>query len=71
MMWDDLFTYSDGVTWNKKTNKWRAQIGIRGSDRKKKTIYVYYGDSFDDAVKARKEAERMYNFHSNHGISLP
>ena len=60
-----------GVTWNKKTHKWRAQIGIRGSDGKKKTIRVYYGDSFDDAVKARKEAERIYNFHSNHGISLP
>lgn len=56
-----------GVSWNKKTNKWRAMIGIRGEDGKRKTLYVYYGDSFDDAVSARKKAEAEHSFHENHG----
>ncbi|AHI60592.1 HNH endonuclease [Escherichia phage vB_EcoS_AHP42] len=56
-----------GVSWNKKTNKWRAMIGIKDNDGKRKTVYVYYGDSFDDAVLARKKAEAEYSFHENHG----
>lgn len=55
-----------GVSFHKRCKKWYARIRHNG-----KLVNLYWGDSFDDAVKARKEAERIYNFHSNHGISLP
>lgn len=38
---------------------------------KRKTISVYWGKSFDDAVRARREAEVKYGYHHNHGISYP
>lgn len=41
--------------------KWCAQI------RNIKTIHLGLFDSFEDAVKARKEAELKYNYHPNHG----
>lgn len=44
-----------GVGWYSKTNKWRAYIMI---DRK--FIHLGLFDSFEDAVKARKEAEEKY-----------
>lgn len=51
-----------GVTWNKKTGKWRAQIKMNG-----KTKYLYYGDSFEEALKARKAADVWNGFHESHG----
>ena len=51
-----------GVTRDNRRNKWRAQmvVGQRA---------IYLGDfvKFDDAVAARKEAEREHGFHPNHG----
>lgn len=44
-----------GVIWDKTKNMWMAYIGI---DNKHK--HIGYFDSFDDAVKARKEAEEKY-----------
>lgn len=44
-----------GVNWDKTQNKWRVQIGING---KRKHLGMF--DNFDDAVKARKEAEDKY-----------
>lgn len=44
-----------GVCWYKAYNKWKARITIS-----KKEIHLGYFDSFDDAVKARKEAEEKY-----------
>jgi hypothetical protein len=44
-----------GVTWNKKLNKWSAQIGVNG-----KNIYLGVYENFKDAVKSRKEAEEKY-----------
>jgi hypothetical protein len=51
-----------GVYLDKNRMKWCAHIGIDG---KKKHI-GYYGN-FDDAVEARKKAEKKYKFHENHG----
>lgn len=51
-----------GVCWNRKKNKWRAQITIF-----KRNIRLGEFNSFDMAVKARKEAEEFYGFHENHG----
>lgn len=44
-----------GVSLNKKSNKWEAYIRIN-----KKRIYLGLFENFDDAVKARKEAEIKY-----------
>ena len=48
-----------GVFWDKKGAKWRAYIvhpEIKG-----KKIWLYRGDSYDDAVNARKDAEKKYH----------
>lgn len=44
-----------GVCWNKRNQKWHAQIGVN-----LKTIHLGYFNDFNDAVKARKEAEEKY-----------
>lgn len=44
-----------GVTWDKSRDKWVAQIGYMG-----KVISLGRFDSFEDAVKAREEAELKY-----------
>lgn len=51
-----------GVYYNKKTKKWIAQIGVGNYEDtgKKRCIYLGSYDNFDDAVKARKEAEIKY-----------
>lgn len=49
--------YSDvtGVSWAKQSKKWVAYIGVSG-----KQVKLGYFDSFDDAVSARKKAEKKY-----------
>ena len=51
-----------GVYFNKETKKWVAQIGVGNYEDTGKERCVYLGsyDNFDDAVKARKEAEEKY-----------
>lgn len=44
-----------GVTWDSEKSLWRARIFIN-----KKGIHLGYFESFDDAVKARHEAEDLY-----------
>jgi len=44
-----------GVRWHKFHNKWHATIKIN-----QKPIHLGYFDNFDDAIKARKEAEKKY-----------
>jgi len=51
-----------GVTWNKKTGKWQAQIQVDG---RSKTLGNFSDKS--DAVKARRKAEKDLGFHINHG----
>ena len=51
-----------GVTWNKQCGKWQAQMKIQ-----KKPIYLGVYENFEEAVAARKAAEKQYGFHSNHG----
>jgi hypothetical protein len=51
-----------GVNWNKAKNKWRAYIMVNY-----KQVHLGLFSSFDDAVKARQEAEIKYEFHTNHG----
>lgn len=51
-----------GVCWATRESKWMASIKIDGKGR-----HLGYFNKFDDAVKARKEADVKYGFHENHG----
>lgn len=51
-----------GVSWHNYSSKWHAQIQIDGNK-----IGLGYHIDFEDAVVARKQAEKLYGFHENHG----
>ncbi len=51
-----------GVCWNKRDSNWLASITIKG---KRKHLGTF--DDLNEAAKARKDAEILYNFHPNHG----
>jgi hypothetical protein len=51
-----------GVFRQKNNQKWAAQIACNG-----KRITLGYFHSFDDAVSARRQAERKFGYHKNHG----
>lgn len=51
-----------GVSWNTLQKKWVAVIGMRG-----KQVHLGTFDDFNDAVLARKTAEKQFGFHPNHG----
>ncbi|WP_287994297.1 HNH endonuclease signature motif containing protein [Acidiphilium sp.] len=51
-----------GVSWNKRTNRWHAYISSDGQP-----IHLGYFESLAEATAARKSAERLYQFHKNHG----
>lgn len=51
-----------GVTWDKGSKKWRADIKV---DCKNKYLGMF--DDFDEAAKAREAAEKDLGFHHNHG----
>lgn len=44
-----------GIHWHKAAKKWVARISKNGV-----LLELYYGDSFEEAVKAREEAELKY-----------
>lgn len=44
-----------GVSWHKKSNKWRARIQVHG-----RQIYLGVFESLDDAIHARRQAEIEY-----------
>ncbi len=54
-----------GVSWFLLRSCWRAVIYING-----KQIHLGLFDKFQDAVAARKAAERNYGFHSLHGKNI-
>jgi len=54
-----------GVYWSNARGKWCAQIMVSGRQRNLGRF-----TDFDDAVAARKEAERKHGFHINHGRCL-
>jgi hypothetical protein len=55
-----------GVTWLERNKKWRVRISVAG-----KRIDLGLYETFEGAVAARKEAERLHGFHINHGRVLP
>jgi len=52
-----------GVYWHKLAAKWVAQIAFKG-----KVIYLGIFTDIGDAIKARKMAEKKYQYHPNHGM---
>lgn len=55
-----------GVSYNQKTQRWRARITADGRERT-----LGYFASFSEAVEARKASERECGFHANHGTPTP
>jgi hypothetical protein len=51
-----------GVSWHKLNKKWYASISVS-----KKRFYLGSFDSFEDAVRVRKEAELKHGFSERHG----
>ena len=52
-----------GVFWNKARGKWVAFIYINNKNLKLGSFF-----NKQEAINARKEAERIYGFHENHGL---
>lgn len=51
-----------GVHWDKRRNKWEAQISINSTNK-----MLGRFDDFNDACTARYNAEILYGYHQNHG----
>lgn len=51
-----------GVNWHPARRRWVSNIYADG-----RRVHLGYFHSFDDAVIARKRAEKANNFHPNHG----
>lgn len=51
-----------GVCWDASRGQWLGQMQVKG-----KRVQIGRFDSFEDAVAARKEAEKKHDFHKNHG----
>lgn len=51
-----------GVMWDAKRRKWDARIGVGGRQKRLGRF-----NSKDDAIAARKVAERLHGYHENHG----
>jgi hypothetical protein len=51
-----------GVCWNPRNNNWFAQIAISGENK-----YLGSFKFLEEAITARKHAEKRYGFHENHG----
>ena len=54
-----------GVTFHKSTNKWQVRIG---TGKGPKHLGVF--ETKDEAIEARKRAERELGYHENHGRSI-
>lgn len=51
-----------GVSWNKKASKWAAVIKVN-----RNKVFLGWFQNKEDAIAVRKQAEREYGFHENHG----
>lgn len=54
-----------GVHFDKRRNKWRALIKV-----KQRNVSLGSYKHFNNAVRARKAAEKKYGFHPNHGKTI-
>ena len=59
---EDNRSGTTGVGYYPPKNKWRARINYKG-----RTIALGYFNTLEEAVAARKAAEKIYEYHENHG----
>lgn len=52
-----------GVNWNAQRERWVARIG-NGNERVNLGSFA----NFEDAVSARREAEKRFGYHAKHGV---
>ncbi|WPJ68520.1 hypothetical protein OMDBNIEC_00034 [Salmonella phage STP-SP5] len=55
-----------GVSFHKRYQKWQVRINNKGQ-----RIHLGNYDTFEEAVRVRKQAEREYNFNPKHGSERP
>jgi hypothetical protein len=55
-----------GISWVKRLNKWQSRISIDS-----RVVHIGVFDTLIDAVCSRKRAERINNYHKNHGSAIP
>ena len=55
-----------GVFWRKRERVWEARV----TSNQNKRICLGTFDLFEDAVKARVDAEEKYGYHKNHGKNI-
>jgi len=53
---------SVGVTWDARDRLWKAQLQVNG-----KCVHIGCFKNKDEAIVARKIAQRKFGFHKNHG----
>lgn len=53
----------NGVCWDSNRSRWKAAISVNG-----RSIHLGRYKSFEKAVEARKQAEKVFGFHENHGV---
>lgn len=61
-LWSRNTSGAYGVSWDKARHRWQVTIKSGG-----RLVHLGRFVSFDDAVAARKTAERNLGFHENHG----
>ena len=52
----------DGVNWHSKQRMWNTRITVNG-----KRIHIGCFNTSEEAIRAKKHAEKLYGFHANHG----
>jgi hypothetical protein len=52
----------NGVTWSKEFNKWLVRVCV---NYKEMNLGLY--EDLEEAINVRKEANKKYGFHENHG----
>lgn len=55
----------NGVSWNKRDKTWLAEIIVNGNK-----IFLGYFKDKNEAICARLHANRLYQFHANHGKDI-
>ncbi|WP_145577032.1 HNH endonuclease signature motif containing protein [Yersinia alsatica] len=58
----DNISGANGVCWDKRNNKWSAKIKYNGKNK-----HLGHFTDINDAISARKLAEKSLGFHPNHG----
>lgn len=56
-----------GVSWSAARQRWVAQISTKTDAGQRKNVMLGHFEEFADAVRVRRDAERAFGYHPNHG----